>query len=172
MSESGIIFNTILPKDRPSNIIMERVNNKAIDSDVACKRVYLFPIGGNGYSLACATPIVWDDNGESSTVTCYPLSDEELIDACEQRCVFCEPPDDASGFTGGVVPTGSYAEPYSWGNVKLATLDSTTYADSAESVAYACYKHTDPTMAMTGTGTAVAMGYNAYMAGLKEKVYK
>jgi hypothetical protein len=166
MAESGIIFNAIPPKDRPSNIVMERVNNKAIDSDVAHKRVYLLPIDSKGHSLACAAPIVYDINGESYTVTCYPLSDEELIDACEQRCVFCEPPTDMSGFTGGVVPTGSYTEPYSWGYVKLATLDSTTYADSTESVAYACYKQTDPTLALTGTGTAVVMGYNTYMAEL------
>lgn len=166
------IFNTILPKDRPSNIVMERVNNKAIDSDVACKRVYLFPIGDEGYSLACAAPIVFDISDESYTVTCYPLSDEELIDACEQRCVFCEPTEDTSGFTGGVIPTDSCIEPYSWGDVKLATLDSTTYADSTESVAYACYKQTDPTMALTGAGTAVAMGYNTFTKMLLKEASK
>jgi hypothetical protein len=76
----------ITPADRPRNMVIERIQNKAVDSDVAMRRVYVLDISTE-YGVACAA-IENEKEGDAMLQTGYLLSDEELLDACQQKCVF------------------------------------------------------------------------------------
>lgn len=76
------ISSLIPPADRPRNMVIERIQNKAVDSDVAMRRVYVLTLDGH-LGVACAAV-----ENEDWSQTGYLLSDEELLDACQQRCVF------------------------------------------------------------------------------------
>lgn len=161
--------SVIAPQDRPSDVRIRRVHNKAIDSDVALQRIDVIMLDDYVY-CACAGPTLDAytrlQNNESSVL--YPLSDEELIDACEQGCVFHDLFWEFQDVASGDVSIYDF-RPLSWGYQSLRGMIGGDDVANYKSIAAGAFIIPNITTRRTDSNntpfkSGVVLGWNDYIA--------